>query len=209
MTISGCDVDEIVSLLCQKDQCPIQSSDLTLNTCNGTLAIYGDELLSLGTTPVILTSVITGCDSTVNVTVVDNTSYQTTENFSACSGTTYDYNGTPIAAGSSQNITFTSAAGCDSIVTVFVAETQIITTSENYAACSGTTYDYNGTPIAAGSSQDITFTSATGCDSIVTVFVAETATITTTENYAACSGCLLYTSPSPRDATLSRMPSSA
>ena len=116
----------------------------------------------------------------------------TSENYATCSGTTYDYNGTPIAAGSSQDITFTSASGCDSIVTVFVAETATITTSENYSTCSGTTYDYNGTPIAAGSSQEITFTSATGCDSIVTVFVAETATITTTENYAACSLSLIH-----------------
>ena len=29
------------------------------------------------------------------------------------------------------------------------------------------------------------------------------------DNYAKTTGCLLYTSPSPRDATLSRMPSSA
>ena len=29
------------------------------------------------------------------------------------------------------------------------------------------------------------------------------------ENYEKAIGCLLYTSPSPRDATLSRMPSSA
>ena len=28
-------------------------------------------------------------------------------------------------------------------------------------------------------------------------------------NGGGCNGCLLYTSPSPRDATLSRMPSSA
>ena len=33
--------------------------------------------------------------------------------------------------------------------------------------------------------------------------------ITDAEGRIASSGCLLYTSPSPRDATLSRMPSSA
>ena len=33
--------------------------------------------------------------------------------------------------------------------------------------------------------------------------------ITSTALLATFSGCLLYTSPSPRDATLSRMPSSA
>ena len=32
---------------------------------------------------------------------------------------------------------------------------------------------------------------------------------TESANAATCAGCLLYTSPSPRDATLSRMPSSA
>ena len=32
---------------------------------------------------------------------------------------------------------------------------------------------------------------------------------TPNQGYKLCEGCLLYTSPSPRDATLSRMPSSA
>ncbi len=173
VTILGCDIDQLVSLLVQETQCPILSSTLTLNTCNGTVVPYEGMLLSPGITPVVLTSAATGCDSTVTVTVVDNSSYQTTENYSACTGTNYDYFGTPILAGTSQPITFTSAAGCDSIVTVTIAETQTITTTENYSACTGTNYDYFGTPILAGTSQSITFTSAAGCDSIVTIMIIE------------------------------------
>jgi len=54
-----------------------------------------------------------------------------------------------------------------------VGETQTITTTENYTACTGTSYDYFGTSILAGSSEDVTFTSVAGCDSIVTVVISE------------------------------------
>ena len=56
-------------------------------------------------------------------------------------------------------------------MTVLVAETQTISTTENYSACSGTNYDYNGTSIAVGSSESFTFTNAVGCDSIVEVTI--------------------------------------
>ena len=53
----------------------------------------------------------------------------------------------------------------------------------------GATATFTGGPLAAGASTDITITMTAG---------------TATGDF-----CLLYTSPSPRDATLSRMPSSA
>ncbi len=46
-------------------------------------------------------------------------------------------------------------------------------TTESYAACAGTSYDYFGTSIPAGTSQSVTFTSFAGCDSIVTVVIDE------------------------------------
>jgi len=129
-----------------------------------------------------------GCDSIVTVTVAETQAFATAESYAACVGEHYDYFGTPILAGTSEPITFTSFAGCDSIVTVTIAETQAIATTENYAACVGEHYDYFGTPILAGTSEPITFTSFAGCDSIVTVTVAETQAIATAESYAACVG---------------------
>ena len=46
-----------------------------------------------------------------------------------------------------------------------------------------------------------------GCDQILVIHPATDADVDF--NYQIYNSCLLYTSPSPRDATLSRMPSSA
>ena len=72
-----------------------------------------------------------------------------------------------------------------------------------------------GTIVTSGGSQ--TFTAASGTQSSVTVSgldnavtsVEVIATVFQSDRSAKVKTCLLYTSPSPRDATLSRMPSSA
>jgi len=48
-----------------------------------------------------------------------------------------------------------------------------------------------------------------GCMLNEAVSLINQASLATAENYEAASTCLLYTSPSPRDGLLSRMPSSA
>ena len=91
----------------------------------------------------------------------------------------------------------------------FVAGTNIgITTN-----ASGDSITFNNT-----FSQDFAYTSLTGAPTAVSAFsndsgylTSETTTTLTADsvNQKLVYTCLLYTSPSPRDATLSRMPSSA
>ena len=55
-------------------------------------------------------------------------------------------------------------------------------------ACEGNTADYNGQSLAAGSTTDFTFTSISGCDSIVTVTVDELEVYQGIEQLEACEG---------------------
>ena len=80
--------------------------------------------------------------------------------------------------------TLPNAVGCDSVVTLNLTINNSIATSDSITACDSTTW--NGTTYTTSGIYTKTLQTVNGCDS-----------------------CLLYTSPSPRDATLSRMPSSA
>lgn len=71
----------------------------------------------------------------------------------------------------------TSQTGCDSIVTVTTLLNPSLTESLMLTACPGASALFNGVSIPAGSVQDFVFTSQQGCDSILTVTVAELAGI--------------------------------
>ena len=64
---------------------------------------------------------------------------------------------------------------------------------------------FTGNTTTAGTTYD----QATGLFDIGTLNVGQTATLTLTGTVDVGEGCLLYTSPSPRDLSTSRMPSSA
>ena len=60
-----------------------------------------------------------------------------------------------------------------------------------------------------GGTGDFSFEGEWGPNALRTDLSPGTYEITVVDNQTGCFTCLLYTSPSPRDATLSRMPSSA
>ncbi len=185
--LTGCDEEIIIDWLII-EVCETLTSTLLMNTCDGAPIIYGGETLPAGaTTPVTFISTVTGCDSIVQVTVVDNNSVTENEIYIACAGSDYDYNGTMIAAGSSEQFDFTTVTGCDSIVTVTVTEIVAAETTEIFQACSGEDISYNGTTIAAGTSQVFNNTGYQGCDSTVTVIVTEVLPLATNETYNVCA----------------------
>ncbi len=184
--LTGCDEEITVDWLII-EVCESFTTTLVLNTCDGASLTYAGETLPVGvTTPVTLTAG-NGCDSVVQVTVIDNSSFTENESYSACAGTEYDYHGTMIAAGTTQQFDFTSVNGCDSIITVTI--NALNTTPENkiFAVCTGETIDYDGTPVSAGTTQDFTLTSTQGCDSVVTITVTEILPQVITETYTVCA----------------------
>ncbi|MEZ4943325.1 MAG: PKD domain-containing protein [Saprospiraceae bacterium] len=107
---------------------------------------------------------------------------------SACPNDVAVYNGAMIPAGTSQVFSFTTADGCDSLVTVDVAELPTSTGTLDVSACPGTDYDFNGNLIPAGTSQQFTLQNFLGCDSLLTVNVAALPTSTGTLDVSACPG---------------------
>jgi gliding motility-associated-like protein len=88
-----------------------------------------------------------------------------------CEGETIEYNGTFLSAGETQDFVFLDSNGCDSIVTVSVMGLPGSAEELTLVTCEGETVDYNGTSLAAGTSQDFFYQNNNGCDSVVTVSV--------------------------------------
>ena len=176
---------------------------------NGT--VY-NELNPTGTE--ILTN-ISNCDSTVMIALEFGTGIMMQETNIGCQGDGYSVtvNGTIYDESNPTGTeNMTSITGCDSTVVidlVFAAPTQSF---ENYTGCEGDGYNIvvNGITYDETNRTGIEILSnSANCDSTVIIDLIFNANSFGDESYNGCFGCLLYTSPSPRDATLSRMPSSA
>ncbi|MEQ1746813.1 MAG: PKD domain-containing protein, partial [Saprospiraceae bacterium] len=96
---------------------------------------------------------LSGCDAEDHVGLLlraaCTTPLSSTVPLVACPNDVAVYNGTPIPTGSSQTFLFTTADGCDSTVTVTVATLPTSAGTLNASACAGSSFLYNGTPVAA------------------------------------------------------------
>ncbi len=136
---------------------------------------------------------LVGCDSKNSVKLLLHfeacAPIAQTINTTACFGTTYDFGGTPILAGTTQVFNYVTSLLCDSTITVNVAALPLASSTLNATACPGGTYTYQGTAINVGASQNFTLPHPiTGCDSVVTVNVAALPLASSTLNATACPG---------------------
>ncbi len=88
-----------------------------------------------------------------------------------CPNSTVIYNGEELEPGSITSFVFNNSNNCDSIVTIEILPTLILTEELNLTTCEGQQIEYNGTFLSPNSITAFTFSSAEGCDSIVTVTV--------------------------------------
>ncbi|MBL7797039.1 MAG: PKD domain-containing protein [Saprospiraceae bacterium] len=187
-SLSGCDALDQVGLLIRAACSGVLASSVQLAACPGDAATYNGTPIPAGSSQMFMFTTADGCDSTVTVTVAALPVSSSTLNASACSGENFDFNGTPVPAGTSQVFVLQNFQGCDSVVTVNVAALPTSSSTLNASACPGSSFDFNGTPVPAGTSQIFVLQNFQGCDSVVTVNVAALPTSSSTLNAGACPG---------------------
>lgn len=170
VALSGCDALAESDLLIK--YCPPTGSLLQVNVCPNEVYDYNGTLLQAGETQDFILTNFQGCDSIVTVSVFGVNATASSFAVSICPNDTYDYNGTPLPPGTTQDFHFQNQLGCDSTVTVTVNALQASASVLDVAVCPGDLYDYNGTLLSAGQTQNFVYTNAAGCDSTVTVTVA-------------------------------------
>ncbi len=116
---------------------------------------------------------VTGCDTIHEYTITGLTAIRNSITIDTCPGSSIGYEGQNLSAGTTTEVILTSVQGCDSTVTVTVTPVLILTDSVRLSACGGEFATYNGNELAIGSTDEFTFISTAGCDSVVTVTVVE------------------------------------
>ena len=134
---------------------------------------------------------LVGCDDEVNQIWLIVPFCPTTTgiiNVSACEGEVYMSNGFQIPAGTSLDLVLVNNLGCDSLLTINVAELPKDSSSLTYVACDGDPVFFNGVPLFGGSQTDFGFLNQYGCDSTITVIVNPASSTTTFIDLDICPG---------------------
>lgn len=147
---------------------------LNITLCTGSSYTVGSNTYDItGSYTDSLTS-IHGCDSIVhlNLSIVDI--IRDTIDIQICEGETYNLGGTSYNISGSYSHTFTSNAGCDSIVTVNLSVLDILRDTTNITICSGEVFDFDGTLLSTAGSYNKDYISQAGCDSVHTLILMVT-----------------------------------
>jgi gliding motility-associated-like protein len=181
---NGC--DSVLTVFVQP--LPNFTSTLTLQACAGETVAYAGQQLQPGTVTPFTFNAVNGCDSVVTVTVQTLPTFASSLTLQTCTGASVTYNGQQLQPNTTTPITLNAQNGCDSVVTVTVQELAVLTSTLNAQTCTGTTFSYNGQQLQPGTSTPFSFTTPSGCDSVVTVNVTAVAAFQESLSYNACTG---------------------
>jgi len=141
------------------------------NTINQTL--FGLSQ-SPGTATYTITPTLGGCQGTpATVVATVNPLYTDGEVFAGiCAGESYSFGGNTYTTPGEYPVVFQSAAGCDSLVTLYLELLPALQTTVNAAICDGSSYVFNGSNYTDAGVYTAELLSVSGCDSIVTLNLA-------------------------------------
>ncbi|MFC0776444.1 hypothetical protein, partial [Terrimonas alba] len=135
-----------------------------------------------------------GCDSVVTLHLIVNPAVNGEETITICEAAlSYSWNGQSITTAGEHIVTLTSAAGCDSVVTLHLIVTPAVTGEETTTICEAALpYSWNGLSITTAGDHTATLTSVTGCDSVVTLHLIVNSAVTGEETVTICEAALPY-----------------
>jgi|GEM_PF-725835 len=183
-SIGGC--DSLVTLALTVN--PVFTGVETVTICDGEFYTFGPQSFSTSGNYPITFQTINGCDSLVTLTLTVNPTYTSAENASICFGDSYTFGGQTFNAAGNYLVTFQSATGCDSTVTLNLSINPVYTETENAVICDGGFYTFDGQQFLIAGNYPHTFQSIHGCDSMVTLMLTVNPVYDGTEQVAICDG---------------------
>ena len=147
---------------------PVLNS-ISATICAGGSFNFNGQILS---TPGIYTDTIatpSGCDSIVTLTLAVANAITNTITANFCSGGSYSFNGKTFALPGTYVDTFSSASGCDSIVTLQLSQLAPATGALTANICQGNSYNFGGNVLTVSGIYKDTVKTAGGCDSVITL----------------------------------------
>ena len=190
-SINGC--DSIVTL----NLTVLESIPVTYETayiCFGKEPYYWEAknqtYYSATTDTVVLPSVVTGCDSTVVLTLIEVSELKSTVDSTICFGDSIEWGGRYYKKNGLYDMTLQSAiSGCDSVVTLnLTIRPMIEPTYTPDTICEGDAYVWNGQSYNATGEYSYTHTSIHGCDSVEILQLFVRPVVETVTKAEICSG---------------------
>jgi gliding motility-associated-like protein len=166
----------------------------TLNSNYSATICYGDSYLfggnNLTSTGIYNTtlSATGGCDSIVTLFLTVRPLATSSINATICFGQSYLFGGQEYSTTGSYNQTLLTASGCDSIVTLNLTVLPIINGSTSATICQGQSYPFGTQVLTASGTYSQQFTTASGCDSIATLYLFVENQLTSNIDTAICLG---------------------
>lgn len=170
--------------------------------CEGESFSIGTESFSTqGDHEVTLKNVL-GCDSTIVLHLtVQSTEGSTYTGYVCQGGTYYDDNFPALTEAGTYDRTLISSLGCDSIVHLNLVVLEPQTSSIQETICNGDIYRFDGKDLVSEGDYTGRFTSALGCDSVVTLHLTVLPTPEVSQELTLTTDQLPYTFATTADST--------
>ena len=181
---SGC--DSIIHL----DLTVLTDIEVTIDEqiCDGnTYSFGGNSLAATGTYQEVFIS-SGGCDSIVTLNLQVLTVLTTTLDEEICEGGSYDFDGDQTFTAGTYTKSYTSQAGCDSVVTLNLS---VVTSKESTtlaSICEGETYTFGSRQLSESGLYQDSLISVAGCDSISILDLTVWPILNTDLNVQRCIG---------------------
>ena len=179
----GCEINTTLDLTVAAEN----AMSLVAEICQGqTYNVGANSFFESGVYENILTA-ITGCDSVVLLELTVNpTSFN--DNAAICFGDQYTFGNQTLTSSGTFQETFASSTGCDSVVTLQLAVVSSFSENVTQTICEGGSYSVGNSTYTEAGNYTNTLTSASGCDSVVTLNLSVEQNISVLVNETICEG---------------------
>jgi gliding motility-associated-like protein len=184
----GCDSTVVLNLTLL----PNLTNNQTVHICQGSTYTFAGNTLSTGGTYSQLLQTATGCDSTINLTLIVDPILTSNIQAAICQGGSYVFGTQTITSPGNYSRTIQTVAGCDSIINLTLAVNPILASSSSMTLCQGESTLFFGQTLTNSGIYTHTLQTVAGCDSVVTlnltVYPIPAAPILTGNSPVECPG---------------------
>ena len=183
-SVHGC--DSVISLTLTVN--PVYNFEYDLDICEGESLHFNGEIITESGIYTQYSQTANGCDSIVTIVLTVHPVQNTPIAATICNGSSYDFFGQTLTTAGTYTHTLQSVNGCDSVVTLTLAISDVINTTASAEICEGGSYDFFGQTLTTAGTYTHTTQSVQGCDSVVTLTLTVNPVFNTPLTATICDG---------------------
>jgi gliding motility-associated-like protein len=159
-----------------------------MTICDGDSYVFeGSTLTASGTYNAILTA-LGGCDSIVTLFLTVRPPNGSMINASICQGQSYSFGAVTYGTSGTYTNVLSDVNGCDSTVTLNLTVNPALSGSTAATICSGQSYIFGTQILTSTGTYTEPFTTVTGCDSVVTLYLTVLPALNSSQSATICQG---------------------